>query len=424
MAQTRGNWHSNLAVTSLSDVGMRRAINQDSLAVVEATDPSNWSARGHLFIVADGMGAHVAGELASKLAVDHIPHLFYKLAQLPAPQALHQAIFEANRIIHGRGQADSEFHGMGTTCSSLLLLPQGAVCGHVGDSRVYRLRQQTLEQLSADHSLVWEMMAAGQLADDEVPSYVPKNVITRSLGPNPEVQVDIEGPFPVEVGDVYLLCSDGLTGPVSNEEIGVLLDCLPVDEAAQTLIDLANLRGGPDNITAVIVRVQEEPVAHETPAAPPAHRPSVSENSTLWALIGGCVLVAIVLAVLGHLAWAVVGLGIGVAILGIHFLLRMDKATPATEITPLGGPFGQGPYRSYACEANIALVGQFAEVIASLRSAAQQEEWAVDCQAFEQHASTASKATAAEDYREAIAQYAAAIRSMMSELRKVGGRPA
>ena len=206
-------------------------------------------------MVADGMGAHAAGELASKLAVDNIPHTYFKLRDLYPPAALRQAIRDANALIHAKGQSSIGFQGMGTTCSCLVLLPQGALVAHVGDSRVYRLRGHRLEQLTFDHSLVWEMAAAGQMAEEDVPAYIPKNVITRSLGPHEIVNIDLEGPFDVAEGDVFLLCSDGLSGQISDEEIGALLHCLPPEEAVQTLVDLANLRGGPDNISVVVARV-------------------------------------------------------------------------------------------------------------------------------------------------------------------------
>ena len=150
--------------------------------------------------VCDGMGAHAAGELASQMAVDGIPHTYLKLADQPAPDALRKSIVEANHQIHHRGQANIDFQGMGTTASVLALLPQGALVAHVGDSRVYRLRGQRLDQLTFDHSLVWEMSAAGQVPKDALPGFVPKNIITRSLGPHAEVQVDLEGPFPLGSG--------------------------------------------------------------------------------------------------------------------------------------------------------------------------------------------------------------------------------
>ena len=129
-------------------------------------------------------------------------------------EALRAAVAEANAEIHQRGQNNPEFHNMGTTASSLAILPVGAVVAHVGDSRVYRLRQGVLEQLTFDHSLVWEMEASGHGDSGVWGQAIPKNVITRSLGPNASVEVDVEGPFPIEPGDRFLICSDGLTGLV------------------------------------------------------------------------------------------------------------------------------------------------------------------------------------------------------------------
>ena len=212
MAETPVNWDKYIEVSSISDVGMRRASNQDSMCVSMASSLERWQQFGHLFLVADGMGAHAAGELASEIAADKIPHLYTKFTELSPPEALRQAVIEANAAIHRKGQANEDFYNMGTTCSVLTLLPQGAVVAHVGDSRVYRLRRNVLEQLTFDHSLVWEMRASGNLdPDDESANLVPKNVITRSLGPYANVKVDLEGPFPIEPGDIFMLCSDGLT---------------------------------------------------------------------------------------------------------------------------------------------------------------------------------------------------------------------
>ena len=230
-------WDHCLEVAAISDLGMRRANNQDAMATALAGNQEAFELRGHLFIVADGMGAHAAGELASKLAVDNIPLSYEKLHDLPPPEALRKAVNEANDLIHGRGQASDDFKGMGTTCTSLLLLPQGAVAAHVGDSRAYLLRGLQLDQLTFDHSLVWEIRASGQMPADQVPMFVPKNIITRSLGPNPAVQVDLEGPFPLLPGDTFLLCSDGLSGQVADKEIGMILACMPPQKAGQALVE-------------------------------------------------------------------------------------------------------------------------------------------------------------------------------------------
>jgi protein phosphatase len=223
MAENVASWNNFLEQASLSDVGLRRSNNQDSFCIAPAGDQRDWRERGHVFMVADGMGAHAAGELASKLACDGVPHTYHKLLDRGAPDALRQAIVETNGRIFGRGEANAEFHGMGTTCSVLAILPQGALIGHVGDSRIYRLRGTRLDQLTFDHSLVWEMEASGQLPAGNPGNFVPKNIITRSLGPHSEVKVDLEGPFPLEVGDTFLLCSDGLSGQVRDDQIGVIL---------------------------------------------------------------------------------------------------------------------------------------------------------------------------------------------------------
>ena len=155
----RDSFQRRLEVESLSDVGLRRPNNQDALAVVVAASKGVWQQRGDLFIVADGMGAHAAGERASKLSIDTVPLVYQKLADRTPGEAMLAALEEANAQIHSRGQASSDFKGMGTTTTALALLPFGALVAHVGDSRAYRLRGTRLEQLTFDHSLVWEMRA-------------------------------------------------------------------------------------------------------------------------------------------------------------------------------------------------------------------------------------------------------------------------
>jgi PPM family protein phosphatase len=244
----------NIEHASLTDVGVRRSHNQDSHGVLLARDEKQWRNRGHVFLVADGMGAHAVGELASELAVSIIPHTFGKHVQTGAASALRKAFVEANASIHARGQQNREFEGMGTTATALLVRPEGAWIGHVGDSRAYRIRNGRIEQLSFDHSLVWEIARRQNLDPDQVQG-IPSNVIIRSLGPEPLVQVDVEGPYPILPGDVFVLCSDGLSGQVTDHELGAVISSLPPEEACRFLVDLANLRGGPDNVTVVVVRI-------------------------------------------------------------------------------------------------------------------------------------------------------------------------
>ncbi|MCA9246087.1 MAG: serine/threonine-protein phosphatase [Planctomycetales bacterium] len=424
MAQTTGQWSEYLDLATLTDVGMRRSVNQDSHVVVLASDPESWITRGHVFIVADGMGAHAAGELASKLAVDNIPHTYYKLAEFPAPAALEKSIVEANALIHRRGEADSEFHGMGTTCSALAILPHGAVCAHVGDSRIYRLRGTKLEQLSFDHSLVWEMAAAGKLKDQEVPSFIPKNVITRSLGPNAQVQVDVEGPFPIQPGDRFLLCSDGLTGPVDDKELGAILASLSLDDAVQTLVDLANLRGGPDNITVVALEVKDPQFGGAAQIQPqeakkvkkgPIHPAAIG-------VVGVCLLAGCVLAILQQLL--VAGICAGVALLAglLGHFQRFETDTPLLGPQPIGGPFGRGPHRAYDSEPNEELLAKFHDMLSRLNDAAQRENWAIDWEKFQQLRSAAESARNGRDFKTALKNYCEAIRFVLSELRHSGER--
>src|SRR5437588_8940771 len=155
-----------------------------------ATDPEQYQQRGHVFLVADGMGAHAVGELASKLAVDNIPHLFSKYAKDGTIPSLRRAFVEGNTIINTRGKQNREFEGLGTTGTALVLRPEGAWVGHVGDSRVYRVRDGKIEQLSFDHSLVWELARRQKVNPDELQG-IPSNAIVRSLGPEPRGQVDV-----------------------------------------------------------------------------------------------------------------------------------------------------------------------------------------------------------------------------------------
>jgi protein phosphatase len=244
---------NNIEYACLTDVGIRRSHNQDAYAVLPAVDTPQWRQVGHFFLVADGMGAHAVGELASKLAVDSVPHIYSKYAHEGPAAALRRAFVDTNLSIHTRGQQNREFAGMGTTGTALVLRPDGAWIGHVGDSRVYRVRGGRIEQLSFDHSLVWELARRQKVSPDELQG-IPANVIVRSLGPEPLVQVDVEGPHPVRKGDLFVLCSDGLSGPLTDREIGAVVSALPPTEACRFLVDLANLQGGPDNITVLVVR--------------------------------------------------------------------------------------------------------------------------------------------------------------------------
>jgi serine/threonine protein phosphatase PrpC len=399
---------------ALSDVGLRRTNNQDSHVVQLATSDDAWLRNGHLFIVADGMGAHAAGELASKLAVDTIPLTYQKNRDKPAHVALQKAIQEANQVIHNRGQANPDFHGMGTTTSALLLLPRGAIVAHVGDSRVYRLRGSQLDQLSFDHSLVWELTAAGQITAGN--PHVPRNIITRSLGPNPDVEVDLEGPFPVTVGDVFLLCSDGLSGEVRDEEIGTILQCLPPEEAVQLLVDMANLRGGPDNITVIVARVMENLNEGVEAGAGPTSR---GIPLLVWLAMGLSVAVAGVLAALSQpLPALIVGVvGVVLTLLLNNVLSKKGDELPRARL-------GRGPHRTYNCQPELPFTQELARIFEQLRAAAIEEDWRIDWSHIDQMTRAAQQAVGKKDFPAAVAAYGRTISFLMRELKRQSVGPA
>jgi protein phosphatase len=417
MTSSTANWSNLLSHAAVSDVGMRRANNQDSFAVVMADDESDWQSRGHLLLVADGMGAHAAGELASKLAADGIPLRYQKHKELSPPDALRQAVIESNTEIHERGSANLEFQGMGTTCSALLILPQGAIAAHVGDSRIYRFRGERLEQMTFDHSLVWEMRAAGQFTGDDT-SHLPKNVITRSLGPNPQVQVDLEGPFPLELGDTFLLCSDGLTGHVEDLEIGILLGALDVDEAAQFLVDLANLRGGSDNVTVIVSKVVAKDVG--SAAAPPLTTGHRQQNTnpmmlaTLWTAAAIAAAVAAGAAISGAYLAAAIAAALSLVSALVGLVMR---GAPETGRPLAPGQLGRGPYVSCMCQPTAEFVSELGTTVDQLQTAAKEENWAVQWNRFDALRSDAGRSADAGENQQAVRQFARSIMFVMHELR-------
>lgn len=242
-----------------TDVGRKRTHNEDTFAIVDGEN---------LFMVADGMGGHSSGEVASKMAVDTMSEFFaattadpeatwpYKMDKTRGYEEnrLVTGIKLANRRIYEAAQRETRLHGMGTTMVCLLALRDGALIGHVGDSRVYRLRGESLEQLTEDHSLLNDYIKMKSMTQEEIDNFPHKNVIVRALGMKETVKVDafLDQPKP---GDLYILCSDGLCGPATDDEIRELaLKHKDPREAVQSMIDKANENGGPDNITVVILR--------------------------------------------------------------------------------------------------------------------------------------------------------------------------
>lgn len=253
----------------ISDVGLQRDHNEDSFAILNEQE---------LFIVADGMGGHRAGDVASRLATDAIVDFFKATASDDVTWPFHfdaRLSEEENRLLTGIRLANRqiveqsvrarECHGMGTTVVGALFSSRKRkmFIGHVGDSRAYRVRKGQITQMTRDHSLVNDYLLAMPELTEEQRSELPKNVITRALGMQDQVTVDLQADD-VQPGDVYLLCSDGLSGMIEDDEIlGVVRDQPDLDIACRRLIALANEHGGEDNITAVIVKIDGDDTKEE-----------------------------------------------------------------------------------------------------------------------------------------------------------------
>jgi PPM family protein phosphatase len=251
---------ARVVATGETNVGLKRKHNEDTYAVLDDV---------HLYVVCDGMGGHASGEVASKMVVDTLREFFevtnadpeatwpYKMDKTRGYEEnrLITGIKLANLRIHEAAQKDERLRGMGTTVVAILAVEDGVLVAHVGDSRVYRWRDNELEQLTEDHSLLNDYIKMKKLSAAEIAAFPHKNVIVRALGMKDNVKVDVllDRPKP---GDIYLLCSDGLAGPVTDEEIrDVLLEGQDLKATCARLIEKANENGGPDNITAVLAKV-------------------------------------------------------------------------------------------------------------------------------------------------------------------------
>jgi protein phosphatase len=415
---------------AVTDVGIRRSHNQDSYTVVLAPDPKRWRAIGHVFHVADGMGAHAVGELASEIATRTIAHTYGKYAQDGIVPALRKAFTEANAAIHERGQKNPEFGGMGTTSTCLVLRADGAWVGHVGDSRAYRIRNGTVQQLSFDHSLLWEKAKRKHVRPEDMVG-VPHNVIVRSLGPEAEVEADIQGPHPIEEGDIFLLCSDGLSGPLTDRELGAVSSVLPPKEACEFLIDLANLRGGPDNITVIIVRIGE-------PTNPKKKKPRAVDDDDddrvrwyqrvpwpLWVLLIGVLLAGaaaglVVNKLLGPVGPMLFLLAVLTILAGLGCLFFYHKKEKERqEREPEYRPRVK-IYRESECTIDESLVNKLTRAEEVLVNRARDQKWdGVDWKAQQKHHQAAQELVANGDFPGAFRETCRAMQPLTRALRTI-----
>lgn len=298
-----------LDIGSLSDVGLVREINEDALGIFdeykEILDLSQdvVDRKGRLYAVADGMGGHVAGEVASQKAMDVLFKHYYEDMDIDLGRSLEQAFWAANAEIYAQAAANYDHSGMGTTLVAAVIQDDDLLIANVGDSRIYLIESGQARQLSQDHSWVSEQVEAGLLTDAEAQVHAYRNIITRSMGSRPDVDVDIFSRA-LKVSDAVLLCSDGLSNEVQATEMArTLSEAEDSAEAAALLIDLANERGGHDNATAVVINVVD--MVAEKPSLP-------------WAAVGALVAV---------LLFGLLGLCLSTGPLAGYVVPRLHKST-------------------------------------------------------------------------------------------------
>jgi serine/threonine protein phosphatase PrpC len=245
----------SLEVAARTDKGIKRLLNEDNMTSVVPEDTQVLAQKGALFVVADGMGGFDKGEVASELVIQKVRDYYYQDASTDLGTSLVQAIQQANTALRQLVKAQGEsVKSMGTTCIAAILHDATVYIANVGDSRAYIVREGQAQQISLDHSWVAEQVLLGALTKEEARTHEKRNVITRCIGTQDDVEIDLFTE-PVQDGDILVLCTDGLVGVVTDEEIASIVTQYNSQESTARLIARANENGGPDNITAIIVHV-------------------------------------------------------------------------------------------------------------------------------------------------------------------------
>jgi serine/threonine protein phosphatase PrpC len=247
----------DVELANLTDLGVRREQNEDYFLYIEPESDEEFATKGRLLLVADGMGGHNGGEVASGIAAAALREAFLSANREDPSTILVRGFSQAQQEIVARGRESGNLDGMGTTCTAVILRNGELSYRHIGDSRLYLLRDGVLTQLTEDHTLVHQLVKGGALSKDEAAAYGQKNVLTAALGMrSDEVPADFSTvPLALEPGDTLIVSSDGLHGVISDGEIAPIADSKSPDDACHALLNLAIERGAPDNITVQILRV-------------------------------------------------------------------------------------------------------------------------------------------------------------------------
>lgn len=245
-----------IETASLTDVGLQRADNEDSLLYWEPETDQEFRRKGRLAIVADGMGGYEGGQEASRIAVETVRHLYDRDFAGDPQAALLNAFLAAHETIQRYAFEHPQFHGMGTTCTALAIVDRQLYFAHVGDSRLYLVRDESVSRLTRDHSYVGRLVENGLVRSEDAESHPQRHILTAALGSGHEIFPQVsEQPITLEENDVLILCTDGLWGVVGDQDLGRAARARPLSDACMKLVRMALERGGPDNVTVQLLRV-------------------------------------------------------------------------------------------------------------------------------------------------------------------------
>lgn len=245
-----------IEAASLTDVGYQRSNNEDSYLYWEPDADEDFRRKGRLAIVADGMGGYEGGQEASRLAVETVRSVYDNAFGSDPQDTLIEAFESAHQNIQRFAMEHPEFYGMGTTCTALSIVDHQLCFAHVGDSRLYLIREETISRLTRDHSYVGRLVESGIVRSEDAESHPQRHILTAALGSGRDVTPHIpEHPFPLKEGDILLLCTDGLWGVVGDPELARVVQANPPADACHKLVTMALERGGPDNITVLVLRI-------------------------------------------------------------------------------------------------------------------------------------------------------------------------
>jgi PPM family protein phosphatase len=248
---------TGIEVSSQSDIGCLRTNNEDSFGYWEPEDDDQFLRKGRLAVVADGMGGYEGGQEASRLAVETLVASYRDYIGDDPQQALIEALQAAHEQIRRYSFAHPELRGMGTTCTAAAIVQDALYFVHVGDTRLYLIRDGQITRVTRDHSYVGRLVEAGMISAEEAETHPQRNILTAALGTNPDLIMDTPGhPEPLRPDDVLLICSDGLWGQVRDAELLAAVTGKTAEQAGAALIEQARARGGPDNITVEILRLR------------------------------------------------------------------------------------------------------------------------------------------------------------------------